>query len=210
MAEVHARPSTPWSASAADVGDADLIVIISPHTPGFSDAVAVTLAGHAVGRLRGVSLSAGRPRDRQRRGVRRPCCSTAPRGGRLDVEPVDDDELDHGVLVPLSFLRARSLVSLSIVRSTTTLTSTLGRLVRRCADELGRDVLFVASGDLSHRLKPGAPAGYDPRGAEFDERVVELLTRGDLGALHTLEPKLVAAAGECGLRSLHSPGSVSR
>ena len=63
-------------------------------------------------------------------------------------------------------------------------------------------VLYVASGDLSHRLIPGAPAGYDPRGAEFDQAVVDTFGAGDWEALLSIDPGLVAAAGECGYRSL--------
>ena len=63
--------------------------------------------------------------------------------------PDDGDVLDWGVLVPLSFLRVRRIVSLSIV-SAYGEHRALGQLVRRCAEELGRDTLFLASGDLSH------------------------------------------------------------
>ena len=48
------------------------------------------------------------------------------------------------------------------------------------ADRLGRRVAFVASGDCSHRLTPDAPAGYSPRGAEFDAGYVRPLRSGDL------------------------------
>ena len=122
------------------------------------------------------------------------------------VEPLDDDRLDHGVLVPLFFLNALRLVNLSVARDYD-LHKSLGRLLRETADELGRDVLFVASGDLSHRLQPGAPAGFDPRGAEFDAQVVDLFARGDLEGLSRLDPDLVRGAGECGLRSFITLGA---
>ena len=68
-------------------------------------------------------------------------------------------------------------------------------------------MLFVASGDLSHRLQPGAPAGYDPRGAEFDAQVVELLARATSTVSSRLDPDLVRRAGECGLRSFIALGA---
>jgi len=37
---------------------------------------------------------------------------------------------------------------------------------------LTRLAAFIASGDLSHRLKPGAPAGFYPNAHFFDEEVV--------------------------------------
>ncbi|HRR92016.1 MAG TPA: AmmeMemoRadiSam system protein A, partial [bacterium] len=63
-------------------------------------------------------------------------------------------------------------------------------------------VLFVASGDMSHRLIPGAPAGYDPMGEVFDQAMVEILKNGNLKALLEIDPDLAERAGECGLRSL--------
>ncbi len=94
---------------------------------------------------------------------------------------------------------ARRLVNLSVVRDYE-VHRDLGRLVRETADELGRDVLFVASGDMSHRLQPGAPAGYDPRGALFDAAVVELLGAATSTASAASIPSSCDGAGECGLR----------
>ena len=114
--------------------------------------------------------------------------------------------LDWGVLVPLSFLKARQIVSLSIV-SAYDEHRTLGQLVRRCAEELGRDTLFLASGDLSHALTHGAPAPYDPRGKLFDDEVVRLLggrrLRRRSGAWTRI---LLEGAAECGLRSFIALG----
>ncbi len=107
--------------------------------------------------------------------------------------------------MPLTFLRARSLVSLSIVGGYSE-HRRLGELVRSVAERLQRDLLFIASGDLSHRLIRGAPAGYDERGAVFDRRVVELLSEGDFDSLERLDDELVRRAGECGLRSLIALG----
>ena len=82
----------------------------------------------------------------------------------------------------------------------------LGQLVRRCAEELGRETLFVASGDLSHRLIPSAPAGYDPRGRTFDELLLHAFEAGDFAALSHLDRGIVGGAGECGLRSFIALG----
>ena len=60
----------------------------------------------------------------------------------------------------------------------------------------------MASSDLSHRLIPGAPAGYDPRAPLFDQAVADTFAAGDWEGLLTIDPGLVSAAGECGYRSL--------
>ena len=51
-------------------------------------------------------------------------------------------------------------------------------------------VLYVASSDLSHRLMPEAPAGFDPRGAEFDRRWPTTFAAGDWEALLSIDPGL--------------------
>ena len=83
---------------------------------------------------------------------------------------------------------------------------TLGQLVRRCAEELGRDALLLASGDLSHALIHGAPAPYDPRGRLFDDEVVHVLLVGDFAALGRIDTILLEGAAECGLRSFIALG----
>lgn len=190
---------------AADVGEHETVVIISPHSPGYTDAHVVKTAP----RLRGDFGGFGCPQvafafDNDLAFVE---LLLALGGGEKDVELVagDDDLLDHGVLVPMSFLPAQRLVSLSIVNAYAPHRG-LGQLVRRCAEELGRDVLFVASGDLSHRLIPSAPAGYDPRGRTFDESLVEVFRRGDFAALTRIDRSVIAGAGECGLRSFIALG----
>ena len=61
---------------------------------------------------------------------------------------------------------------------------------------------MLASGDLSHRLTPGAPAGYDPGAAEFDKEVVRLVAAADAEGLMKIDPEAIEQAGECGLRPI--------
>jgi len=63
-------------------------------------------------------------------------------------------------------------------------------------------VVVIASGDLSHRLKPGAPAGFNPRGREFDETLMRLLEKGKYKEVLEMDPVLIEKAGECGLRPI--------
>ncbi len=192
-------------ALAADVGEPETTVVVSPHSPGFADAHVVKVAP----RLRGDFGTFGCPQaafafDNDAAMVD---LLLALAGGVRDVQlvPGEDDLLDHGVLVPLSFLPTRRLVSISITNAYGEHRA-LGQLVRRCAEELGRDVLFVASGDLSHRLIPSAPAGYDPRGKAFDELLVKALEVGDFAALSNIDRRIIGGAGECGLRSVIALG----
>lgn len=115
-----------------------------------------------------------------------------------------DDYLDHGVLVPYYFLSQKKtyrIVSVSISGLSSELHYAFGKAIGDVSTSDNRKIVFMASGDLSHRLTYEAPAGYSPRGAEFDSIVREIVEKGELEALMKLDDRLVDAAGECGLRS---------
>jgi AmmeMemoRadiSam system protein A len=63
-------------------------------------------------------------------------------------------------------------------------------------------VAFIASGDLSHRLKPEAPAGYNPSAHVFDEEVVGALQANEPSRIVGIDHGLRKLAGECGYRSM--------
>jgi MEMO1 family protein len=120
--------------------------------------------------------------------------------------------LDHGVLVPLSFLDPEGtypLVNLSLSGLSLETHRRLGGVVAEVAAALNRRIVFLASGDLSHRLTPDAPAGFSPRGHEFDDLIVEHLRAGDVDGIVHIDRALADAAGECGLRSLVALSGVS-
>jgi len=77
-----------------------------------------------------------------------------------------------------------------------------GSCIRRAVDEVGRRVAFIASGDLSQRLKPQAPAGYNPEAHVFDEQVVDALRGNEPQRIIDIDFNLRRLAGECGYRSM--------
>lgn len=192
----------------------DTIVLMSPHAPTVSDAFVIDDSARLAGDLgdfgaRGMRLTpTGDPAlagaiitEALAEGI-----PVLPRSGSPLLAP---GELDHGALVPLSFLDRASrypLVEISLAFLPLAMHRRLGNAVRRAASNLGRRVAFVASGDCSHRLTPDAPAGYSSRGAEFDAALVRILKDGDYAPLEELDRALIEAAGECGLRSFITLG----
>ena len=77
-----------------------------------------------------------------------------------------------------------------------------GSCIRKAVEEVGRRVAFIASGDLSHRLKPRAPAGYNPDAHVFDDQVVEALRSNVPQRIVEIDYSLRKLAGECGYRSM--------
>lgn len=114
-------------------------------------------------------------------------------------------ELDHGTLVPLYYL-AQNLQPRIVPMAYSLLDNSvhflLGKILGRIAMEEKSKIGIIASGDLSHRLLPSAPAGYSPRGKEFDEKLVKLLKEQDIEGILKMDEDLIEEAGECGYKSI--------
>lgn len=119
---------------------------------------------------------------------------------------LEDHDLDHGTTVPLYFLQLNGWTGRVIGLGYSFLSNeehlNFGSCIRRAIDHVGRAVAFIASGDLSHRLKPDAPAGYNPAAHAFDEQVVEAVQSNSRELIIDIDPKLRRLAGECGYRSM--------
>ncbi len=192
----------------------DTVVIMSPHSQGFSDAFTVTTASRVSGTLSMFGApSAGLdvPGDPA---LAAAVLAAAERHGVAAVDRsimgrFSPSELDHGVLVPMAFLDPDGrwpLLDLAFSMLSYEDHVEFGRAVAEAVRETGRRVAFVASGDMSHRLLPQSNAGYSPRAHLFDEEVVRLVAGGDFALLADIDPDLVDVAGECGLRSFITLG----
>jgi len=108
---------------------------------------------------------------------------------------------DHGTLVPLHFLTRAGWhgptlrMALPYYPDVRTCEA-MGRAVAAAAADSGQRWVFVASGDLSHRLQPGAPASFHPRAHEFDEAVVQAVREGHYRRAVTIDPGLRQLAAE--------------
>ncbi|MBS5451496.1 MAG: AmmeMemoRadiSam system protein A [Coriobacteriia bacterium] len=114
-------------------------------------------------------------------------------------------ELDHGTMVPLYFIQTAG-TTVPIVRIGISGLSALdhyrfGQCVARAIEKLGRRAVFVASGDLSHKLKKSGPYGFSAAGPAFDREICKILASGDFSALLQMDQTMCENAAECGLRS---------
>jgi len=223
--EVGGERATVTSASLAAMRDAapmlaeydpDTVVIMSPHSPAMTDAFAIDTARRLRGSLE--QFGADEPVFEYRGDpelavelLGRLEEDSIPAIDRAAVPALASGRLDHGVLVPMSFLDREGrwpLLVLSLSYLPYDFHESLGRHIVQAADALGRKIAFVASGDSSHRLTTDAPAGFSLRGKEFDHTVVDLLSKGEFSALSHIDPGLIDAAGECGLRSFITLGGI--
>jgi len=117
-----------------------------------------------------------------------------------------DTQLDHGVLVPLYFLQQagvkKPLVALTMGLLGYRKLYDFGKVIQETLKEMGIKAVIIGSGDLSHRLTPGAPAGFNPRGQEFDNKLINLLKKNQFEEILNIDHSLIHKAGECGLRPI--------
>ena len=122
------------------------------------------------------------------------------------VHPLRERVVDHGTAVPLYFLLKYGWSGRVVALGYSFLSNedhiAFGESIRRAIERTGKRVAFVASGDLSHRLKPEAPAGYNPRAHTFDDQVVEALRDNSPQKIVQIDHGLRRLAGECGYRSM--------
>jgi AmmeMemoRadiSam system protein A/AmmeMemoRadiSam system protein B len=115
-------------------------------------------------------------------------------------------DLDHGTAVPLYFLQRNGWSGRVVALGYSFLSNEdhvrFGKCIRAAVDKLGRPVAFIASGDLSHRLKPEAPAGFNPQAHLFDEEVVDAIRSCSTSRIVDIDQELRRMAGECGYRSM--------
>jgi len=201
------------AADALAAFDPETLVLMSPHSPALADAFVIDDAESFSGTLGqfGDATEHHYPGDPE---LARALLAELSVSGISSVARSADARLrsgwlDHASIVPLSFLEptgTRKLVVVSLSYLPYAAHRALGASVNQVAATLGRRVAFIASGDMSHRLTPDAPAGYSPRAADLDAQIVGLIEQGRLASLMELDADLVEAGGECGLRSFIALG----
>lgn len=184
---------------------AETLVLISPHAP--LDARA--FVAYDTPMLRGSFANFRAPNTRLAfaldQELLKTLAGTATANG-YDVISLPETSLDHGITVPLYFLnhfgwRGR-VVALGYSYVTNEDHLKFGTALRSAIDRVGRPVALVASGDLSHRLTPDAPAGYNPAAFRFDEEVVAAIQENSSQRIMNIDHELRRTAGECGYRSI--------
>ena len=124
-----------------------------------------------------------------------------PAGTKGQREPA----LDHGTMVPLYFIRQVyqnfKLVRIGLSGLPLEDHYRLGQIIQRAVEETGRRAVYIASGDLSHKLQSYGPYGFAEEGPRYDARIMDVCGRGAFGELFDFDEDFCDAAAECGHRS---------
>lgn len=179
--------------------DPQSLVAISPHSPRQPGAFGVWTGSSLRGSLAqfgAPEVSVSFPIDHELSGA---IVSEAMTRGVATWE-ISDEPLDHGAVVPLWFLAEAGwrgpTVLLSLNHPGEDGLREFGQAIAVAASKSGRRIAFLASGDMSHRLTPNAPAGFDPRARAFDRVFIALVDCGAYRELPGISPELQDLAAE--------------
>jgi AmmeMemoRadiSam system protein A/AmmeMemoRadiSam system protein B len=113
--------------------------------------------------------------------------------------------LDHGTMVPLYFIRQQyadfKLVRIGLSGLLLEDHYRLGQMIQSAVAETGRRAVYIASGDLSHKLQRHGPYGFAAEGPVYDARIMDVCGRAAFGELFDFDEAFCERAAECGHRS---------
>lgn len=123
-----------------------------------------------------------------------------------NVKEVKEGNLDHGSSVPLYYFQEErsgfEVVPITFCMKSRKMHFNFGKKLFNLIQERGEKIAVIASGDLSHKLTPSAPAGYSEKGKEFDEKLINLLEKNKTKDVLEMDEELIDEAGQCGYRSI--------
>ena len=117
-------------------------------------------------------------------------------------------ELDYGIGVPLLKLTSRSvktplLMPISYPENLSTKDLvTFGHYLHEVLTDSTFRIAVIASGDLSHALTSGSPAGYQPEGERFDAAMIQAIEQFSLSQLLSIPSETTSKAAQCGRHPL--------
>ncbi|MFR8980944.1 AmmeMemoRadiSam system protein B [Catenibacterium sp.] len=181
----------------------ETVIVISPHAIAYSDYIHISPGKHASGDFS--QFHAGNVRievDYDTELVKK-ITQSAKKHQIFAGTLGKDDDLDHGTMIPLYFLN-KYLKDYKVVRIGISGLSPLthyrfGQCIKEAVGD--KNVLLIASGDLSHCLKEDGPYGYTEEGPLFDHDIITAWKNSDFMRFLTFDPLFIEAASECGLRS---------
>ena len=184
----------------------DTIIISSPHSVMYSDYFHISPGKGAVGSFAEFGASQVKFDVRYDEELVNLVAAHAeesgfPAGTLGEKRP----ELDHGTMVPLWFI-LKKYKDFKLVRTGLSGYDLLkhyefGMMFRDAVEELGRKVVYVASGDLSHKLQDYGPYGFAEEGPVYDKRIMDVCSGGRFGELFDFDENFCEKAAECGHKS---------
>ncbi len=190
------------SREIADIAP-ELIIVTSPHTTMYGDYFHISPGMSAKGsfaNFRAPQVCIDVEYDVQFRDAL--CANIAKSDVRAGTDGEREPALDHGTMIPLYFVnkyyRDYKIIRIGLSGMPLMENYRLGQLIAQTVDETERRAVFIASGDLSHKLLASGPYGFSEDGPKYDERIMKDMGNGDFKNLLSYDDRFLRSAAECG------------
>ncbi len=182
------------------------IIILSPHSPSYSDYFHIAGGASSFGSLRDFQAPEIRFNvtydEALVKGIEAAANKNRIPAGTLGEK---NERLDHGVMVPLYFINQAykdyQLVKISLSGLSPLVHYRFGKAIAEAISQSQKNIVLVASGDLSHKLTREGPYGFSKEGPQFDMQITDAFSNGDFLKILSMDPILCEKAAECGLGS---------
>ncbi len=116
-----------------------------------------------------------------------------------------DSSLDHGTMIPLYYIREKytdfKVVRIGLSGLSLPVHYEMGQIIQQAVERTGVRAVYIASGDLSHKMKKDGPYGFAKEGPEYDDQIMEVCASGEFDRLLDFDEVFCEKAAECGHRS---------
>ena len=184
----------------------DTLIITSPHSVMYADYFHISPGSGAAGsfsRFRAPGAAFSEQYDTEL--VKSICGLADEEGFPAGTLGERDPELDHATMVPLWFIRKKynggKIVRIGLSGLSLAEHYHFGQLIAKAVSDTGKRAVFIASGDLSHKLKEYGPYGFADEGPEYDKRIMDAAGRAAFGEMLEFDESFCEKAAECGHRS---------
>ncbi|MDT8337115.1 MAG: AmmeMemoRadiSam system protein A [Candidatus Izemoplasmatales bacterium] len=183
----------------------DTIIISSPHFQGYYDYIKINSAKTIKGNLKnfGCDLSIEVESDIEL--VKSLEKTLLENDFPAGTSGKTNNDLDHGTFIPLYFINQAyqnyKLILVSLSGLSLKNHYDFGTLISETLSKSDKKIVYIASGDLSHKLKIDGPYGYAKEGVDFDKQFVKDIIDNNLNNLLSFDESFLRKAAECGLRS---------
>ena len=183
----------------------ETIIISSPHAPMYSDCFYISNSPTLTGNLANFGAKEISFTEEVDTKLVDEITELAKKHHFPVYKDIPSVPLDHGTMIPLYFIREELPKCLIVVIGLSTLplitNYQMGTIIKEAVNNLNRNVVYIASGDLSHKLQEYGPYGFATEGPIYDKKIMDICRTSNFYELLTFKSSFLEKAAECGHRS---------
>ena len=183
----------------------ETIIISSPHAPMYSDCFYISNSPTLTGNLANFGAKEISFTEEVDTKLVDEITELAKKHHFPVYKDIPSVPLDHGTMIPLYFIREELPKCLIIVIGLSTLplitNYQMGTIIKEAVNNLNRNVVYIASGDLSHKLQEYGPYGFATEGPIYDKKIMDICRTSNFYELLNFKSSFLEKAAECGHRS---------